>query len=195
MLPAPRDARRQPARRPVLRLRGERGRRRRRARSIGVTGKCGRTRVMSIRCSHGCSICSGTTGSLIPTTPAHWQSRAASSPARATTRAVRRRPGTSSRPSAAYARGAATFNLGRRVNGADRRMIEVAWEAARHAEPALFEHRIYQLSGAAVSACRMFVVRRADLAKLGSHWTTARELARRLVLGIVHEAALQQSGK
>jgi hypothetical protein len=87
-----------------------------------------------------------------------------------------------------------TFNLGRRADGVDRRMIEVSWEAARHAENALFEHRTYKLSSAAVSACRMFVVRRADLAELGSRWTTARELARRLACAIIHEAAHQQSG-
>ncbi len=70
-------------------------------------------------------------------------------------------------------------------------MIHGAWEVARHAEQALFADRIYQLGSAAVSACTMFVLRRDDIAELGSHWTPAHDLARRLAFAIVHEAAIE----
>lgn len=83
-----------------------------------------------------------------------------------------------------------TFDLGRQVAGVDRRMMRVAWEAARHAELALVADRIYQLGSAAVSVCEMFALRRDDLAELGSHWATARDLSRSLALSIIHEAAL-----
>src|SRR4029077_125804 len=83
-----------------------------------------------------------------------------------------------------------TFNLVRRVDGVDGRMIHVAGEAVRHA---FLADRIYQLGSAAVSACEMFVVRYDDLAELGSHWTTARSLARQLAFANIHETALQRN--
>lgn len=83
-----------------------------------------------------------------------------------------------------------TFDLGRRVNGVNRRMMHVAWEAARHAELALFADRLYQLGSAAVSSCEMVVLRRNDLAEPGGHWMAARDLARQRAFAIIHEAAL-----
>lgn len=86
-----------------------------------------------------------------------------------------------------------TFNLGRRVDGVDRRMMHVAWEAARHAESALLADRVYQLGSAAVSVCKMFVLRRDDLTELGGYWTTARSLAWQLAFASIHAAVLQRN--
>jgi hypothetical protein len=82
-----------------------------------------------------------------------------------------------------------TFDLERRVDEVDGRMIRGAWEVARHAELALLAGRIYQLGSAAVSVCEMFVLRRDDLTELGHHWAPARDLARSLAFAIIHEAA------
>lgn len=86
-----------------------------------------------------------------------------------------------------------TFDLGRRSNGVDRRMMRGAWTTARHAEQALFADRLYQLGSAAVSACEMFIRHRDDLAELGSHWAPVRHLARRFAFAIVHAASRQCS--
>lgn len=85
-----------------------------------------------------------------------------------------------------------TFDLERRIDGVDQRVIGVAWEAARHAEGALLQDRLFQLGTAAVYICRMFAVHRNDLTGLGSHWQPARDLARDLAITLVHEAAQQR---